>query len=73
MEARAMVNLSFFLAVVFGCAATLFYSAQESRGGMSDWADATCSMANTLCHHSEWLAIAALVLLGVAAVLKLAG
>ena len=67
-----MVNLSFFFAVVLGCAATLFYSAQESRGGMSSWADATCSMAHSLCLHSEWLAIAAVVLLGVAAVLKLA-
>jgi len=68
-----MVNLSFFLAIVLGAAAAFFYSAEEARGGMVAWANAACSTANTLCQHSEWLALAAVVLLGVALVLKLAG
>ncbi len=68
-----MVNLSVILAIVFGCAALFFYTAAEQRGGMADWANEACSMANTLCLHPQWPAIAALVLVGVAAVLKVAG
>ena len=68
-----MVNLSVFFAVMSACAAAFFYTAQDARGGMAEWANETCSMANTLCLHPEWLAIAAVVLLGVAVVLKVAG
>jgi hypothetical protein len=66
-----MAGLSFFLAVMLACASVFFYSAEEARG-MAGWANTACSTANTFCQHSEWLAIAALVLLGVALVLRLA-
>jgi hypothetical protein len=68
-----MVTLSVFLAILSGCAAAFFYTAQEERFGMAGWANDACSMANTLCLHPQWPAIAALVLLGVAVVLKVVG
>ncbi len=68
-----MASLGVFFAILLGCAATFFYTAAEHRGGMAAWANDACSMANTLCLHPEWPAIAAVVVLGVAVVLKVAG
>ncbi len=69
-----MANLGiFFLAFLLGCVAAFFYTAAEQRGGMAGWANDACSMASTLCLHPQWPAIAALVVLGVAVVLKVAG
>ena len=68
-----MVNLSVFLAVLSAAAAAFFYTAQDARGGMSAWANQACSMVNSFFLHPDWLAIAAVVLFGVAAVLKVAG
>jgi hypothetical protein len=68
-----VVNLTVFLAVLSASAAAFFYTAQDARGGMSAWANQACSMANALCLHPEWPAMAAVVLFGVAVVLKIAG
>jgi hypothetical protein len=67
-----MAAFGFFLAVLFGCASVLFYTANDLRTGNAAWAHDVCAMAHSLCLHPEWMAIASGVAICGVIVVKLA-
>ena len=68
-----MLYVGTLLAIALGAVAAFFYTAQEMRGGTVGWANDACAMAYTLCLHPQWPAIAALALIGIVMVMRLAG
>jgi hypothetical protein len=67
-----MLNLGVFLTIFLGAASSLFYVAGELRSRVG-WANELCAAARPVCHHPEWPAFAATVMICAVMVLKLAG
>jgi hypothetical protein len=68
-----MVYFGTLVAIALGAVAAFFYTAQEMRGGTVDWANDACAAVYTLCVHPQWPAVAALAVIGIVVVMRLAG
>ena len=66
-----MAGLSYLIALLLGGAAFLFYQAAGEISVGAQWASDVCSMSSMFCHHPEYLAYAAGVMLVVAIGAKL--
>jgi hypothetical protein len=66
-----MAGLSFLIALLLGGAGFLFYQAAGEISVGTSWASDVCSTAPMFCHHPEYLAYAAGVMLVVAIGAKL--
>jgi hypothetical protein len=66
-----MAGLSFLIALLLGGAAFLFYQAADEISIGAQWASDVCSTSPMFCHHPEYLAYAAGVMLVVAIGAKL--
>jgi hypothetical protein len=68
-----MVYFGTLVAIALGATAAFFYTAQEMRGGTVGWANDACAMAYALCTHPQWPAFAALAVISIVVVMRLAG
>jgi hypothetical protein len=68
-----MVYFGTLVAIALGATAAFSYTALEMRGGTVGWANDACAMAYTLCLHPQWPAVAALAVIVVVVVMRLAG
>jgi hypothetical protein len=68
-----MAGISFLLALLLGGAAFLFKQAAGENAVGAAWASNVCSTSQTLCHHPEYLAYAAAVMLVLAIIARLIG
>ena len=66
-----MAGISFLLALLLGGAAFLFKQAAGEISVGAAWASNVCSTSQTFCHHPEYLAYAAAVMLVLAVIAKL--
>ncbi len=66
-----MLNLGILLTVLLGAISVFFYSAGQMRSTVG-WANDACAAALVLCRHPEWPALAAVVVLCVVVIAKLA-
>jgi hypothetical protein len=66
-----MAGISFLIALLLGGAAFLFQQAAGEISVGTQWASDVCSTSQMLCHHPEYLAYAAGVMLVIAIGAKL--
>jgi hypothetical protein len=66
-----MAGICFLLAVLLGGAALLFRNAAGEISVGTEWASDVCSASPMFCHHPQYLAYAAGVLLVIAIGIKL--
>jgi hypothetical protein len=66
-----MAGISFLLALLFGGAAFVFHQAAGAVSVGTPWASQLCSTSQMFCHHPEYLAYAAGVVLVIAIGAKL--
>jgi hypothetical protein len=72
-EGASTAGISFLLALLLGGAAFLFKQAAGENAVGAAWGGNVCSTSQMLCHHPEYLACVAAVMLVLAIIARLIG